>query len=186
MTLYYITWFVVALVLVIFEMHLMSFYLMALALGAAAGGIAAYFEVPLQEQCMIAGIATIVAACGAFFLRRKFKSKLDQYHNELDRGQRVVVKEDKIREDGTALVSYRGSEWVAYKKNAVLNAGIYFIERVDGTQLVLGDQLPTTSNDTKPQPAPEQEASAQEAPEASEDKGTDSTKQSLEEGSRKF
>lgn len=149
MTLYYITWFILALILVIFEMHLMSFYLMALALGAAAGGIAAYFEFPLQEQCMIAAIATIVAACGAFYLRRKFKSHLDKSHNDLDHGQRVVVKEDNIREDGTALVSYRGSEWIAYKPNAVLKAGIYFIERINGTQLVLGDQLPQNEPQAK-------------------------------------
>lgn len=160
MTLYYIAWFIAALVLVIVEMNLMSFYLMALALGAAAGGIAAYLELPIQEQCMAAGIVTILAACGSFYLRRKLKHHMDKNNNELDRGQRVVVKADNLREDGTALVNYRGTEWVAYKEKAVLIPGIYFIARVDGTKLVLGDQLEQPENST----APSSESDAQSQP----------------------
>ena len=154
MTLYYIAWFIAALVLVIVEMNLMSFYLMALALGAAAGGIADYLELPIQEQCMAAGIVTILAACGSFYLRRKLKHHMDKNNNELDRGQRVVVKADNIREDGTALVNYRGAEWVAYKEKAVLTPGIYFIARVDGTKLALGDQLEQPENSTAQTDAP--------------------------------
>lgn len=164
MTLYYIAWFIAALVLVIVEMNLMSFYLMALALGAAAGGIAAYLEMPLQEQCIAAGIVTMLAACGSFYLRRKLKHHMDKNNNELDRGQRVVVKANNIREDGTALVNYRGTEWVAYKEKAVLTPGIYFIARVDGTKLVLGDQLEQPENSTAqadtPAPATEPNDSA--------------------------
>ena len=164
MTLYYIAWFIAALVLVIVEMNLMSFYLMALALGAAAGGIAAYLEMPLQEQCIAAGIVTMLAACGSFYLRRKLKHHMDKNNNELDRGQRVVVKANNIREDGTALVNYRGTEWVAYKEKAVLTPGIYFIARVDGTKLVLGDQLEQPENSTAqadtPAPATEPNESA--------------------------
>ena len=164
MTLYYIAWFIAALVLVIVEMNLMSFDLMALALGAAAGGIAAYLKMPLQEQCIAAGIVTMLAACGSFYLRRKLKHHMDKNNNELDRGQRVVVKADNIREDGTALVNYRGTKWVAYKEKAILTPGIYFIARVDGTKLALGDQLEQPENSTAqadtPAPATEPNDSA--------------------------
>ena len=143
----YIAWFIAALLIIIVEMNVMTFYLMAVALGAIAGGLGAYFELTLSNQFMLAGVVTIVAACFSFWLRRKFKSHMDKQNNELDRGQRVVVKADKIREDGTADVTYRGTDWRAYKENAVLTPGIYFIVRVDGTQLVLGDKIPTPDHD---------------------------------------
>ncbi len=146
MTMLYIAWFIAALLIIIVEMNVMTFYLMAVALGAIAGGLGAYFELTLSNQFMLAGVVTIVAACFSFWLRRKFKSHMDKQNNELDRGQRVVVKADKIREDGTADVTYRGTDWRAYKENAVLTPGIYFIVRVDGTQLVLGDKIPTPEN----------------------------------------
>ena len=44
-------------------------------------------------------------------------------------------------------MTYRGTDWRAYKENAVLTPGIYFIVRVDGTQLVLGDKIPTPDHD---------------------------------------
>ncbi len=147
MTMLYIAWFIAALLIIIVEMNVMTFYLMAVALGAIAGGLGAYFELTLSNQFMLAGVVTIVAACFSFWLRRKFKSHMDKQNNELDRGQRVVVKADKIREDGTADVTYRGTDWRAYKENAVLTPGIYFIVRVDGTQLVLGDKIPTPDHD---------------------------------------
>ena len=147
MTMLYIAWFIAALLIIIVEMNVMTFYLMAVALGAIAGGLGAYFEISIPNQFMLAGVVTIVAACFSFWLRRKFKSHMDKQNNELDRGQRVVVKADKIREDGTADVTYRGTDWRAYKENAVLTPGIYFIVRVDGTQLVLGDQIPTPDHD---------------------------------------
>lgn len=148
----YIIWFIVALIIVIIEMNLMSFYLMAVALGAAAGGITAYMSYDITIQGIVAGIVTIIASCGSFYLRHKLKTHQDKMNNELDRGQRVVVKADRLREDGSALVSYRGADWIAYKEDSALTAGIYFIARIDGTRLILGDKLPaaatTTTEDT--------------------------------------
>lgn len=141
----YIIWLVIALIIVIVEMNLMSFYLMAVALGAAAGGITAYMSYDLPTQGIVAGIVTIISSCGSFYLRRKLKNHQDKMNNDLDRGQRVVIKDDRLNEDGTATVSYRGADWVAYKENAPLTAGIYFIARIDGTRLVLGDQIPTAA-----------------------------------------
>lgn len=146
MDIYYIAWFIVALVLVIVEMGLMSFYLMAVAVGAVAGGICAYIEGSITQQFIVSGIVTIIASFGAIYLRRKLKSAMDKNHNELDKGQRVVVQQDKIKKDGTATVNYRGTEWVAYKENELLTPGIYFIVRLDGPQLVLGDKIPNSEN----------------------------------------
>ncbi len=150
MTLYYIAWFVLALIVVIAEMNLMSFYLLAVAIGATAGGISAYCEHSFQQQIMYAAIATLVASIGCYFLRKRFKQMSDKHSNQLDVGQRVVVKADNIKEDGTAQVSYRGAQWDAYKPQAVLTPGIYFITKIDGAKLVLGDQITSESTQETP------------------------------------
>lgn len=141
MTLYYIAWFILALIVVIAEMNLMSFYLLAVAAGAIAGGISAYLDNSFQEQIIWAALATLVASCFCYYLRKRFKQMSDRHSNQLDVGQRVVVKADNIKEDGTAQVFYRGAQWDAYLPSAVLTPGIYFITKIDGAKLVLGEKL---------------------------------------------
>ena len=85
MTLYYIAWFILALIVVIAEMNLMSFYLLAVAADAIAGGISAYCEQSFQQQIMVAALATIVASIGCFCLRKRFKQMTDKHSNQLDR-----------------------------------------------------------------------------------------------------
>lgn len=190
----YIIWFIVALILVIVEMNFMSFYLMAVALGAAAGGITAYMSYDLTTQGIVAGIVTIFASCGSFYLRHKLKTHQDKMNNELDRGQRVVVKADRIREDGTAMVTYRGADWIAYQEGSALSAGIYFIARIDGTRLVLGEQIPAaeaangtattaTTESSAAQASTNAAASATDTAPASETNASESTN---EKGSHKF
>ena len=141
MTMYYIGWFVVALVLLIFEINAMSFYLVALALGAIAGGISAYMEQTFTQQAVVAGIVTMIAAILSFYLRKKLKSPKDKSNNVLDIGQRVTVQPDNINADGTAKVLYRGAEWQAFASEGSLSAGIFLIENVNGTQLILGTKV---------------------------------------------
>lgn len=141
MTMYYIGWFVVALVLLIFEINAMSFYLVSLALGAIAGGISAYMEQTFTQQAVVAGIVTMIAAILSFYLRKKLKSPKDKSNNVLDIGQRVTVQPDNINADGTAKVLYRGAEWQAFASKGSLSAGIFLIENVNGTQLILGTKV---------------------------------------------
>lgn len=169
MTLYYIAWFILALIVVIAEMNLMSFYLLAVAAGAIAGGISAYLENSFQEQIIWAALATLVASCFCYYLRKRFKQMSDRHSNQLDVGQRVVVKADNIKEDGTAQVTYRGAQWDAYLPSAVLTPGIYFITKIDGAKLVLGEKLAESSTAepgaTKPTAC---EATPPTAPEAAQ------------------
>lgn len=141
MTMYYIGWFVVALVLLIIEINAMSFYLVSLALGAIAGGISAYMEQTFTQQAVVAGIVTMIAAILSFYLRKKLKSPKDKSNNVLDIGQRVTVQPDNINADGTAKVLYRGAEWQAFASEGSLSAGIFLIENVNGTQLILGTKV---------------------------------------------
>lgn len=141
MTIYYIGWFVVALVLLIVEINAMSFYLVALALGAIAGGISAYMEQTFTQQAVVAGIVTMIAAILSFYLRKKLKSPKDKSNNVLDIGQRVTVQPDNINADGSAKVLYRGAEWQAFASEGSLSSGIFLIESVNGTQLILGTKV---------------------------------------------
>lgn len=141
MSLYYIGWFVIALVLLIIEINLMSFYLVALALGAIAGGISAYMDCTFTNQAVIAGLVTMVTAILSFYLRKKLKSPKDKSNNVLDIGQRVTVQPDNINADGSAKVLYRGAEWQAFAKEGALSAGIFLIENVNGTQLILSTKV---------------------------------------------
>lgn len=141
MTIYYIGWFVVALVLLIVEINAMSFYLVALALGAIAGGISAYMEQTFTQQAVVAGIVTMIAAILSFYLRKKLKSPKDKSNNVLDIGQRVTVQPDNINADGSAKVLYRGTEWQAFASEGSLSSGIFLIESVNGTQLILGTKV---------------------------------------------
>lgn len=106
---------------------------------------------------MFAAIATLVASIGCYYLRKRFKQMSDKHSNQLDVGQRVVVKADNIKEDGTAQVSYRGAQWDAYKPQAVLTPGIYFITKIDGAKLVLGDQItPESAQEAQDTSTPDQ------------------------------
>lgn len=146
MTIYYISWFILALVILILEINLMSFYLMAVALGMIGGGIAAFMGYDFDYQLIIASVITIIAACFSFYLRKKLKLHSDRSNNTLDIGQRVTVTKEQIRTDGTALVNYRGAEWIAYVPEQILTPGIYHIEKLDGTKLVLGNKIPDSEN----------------------------------------
>lgn len=137
----YIAWFVTALILIIIEINIMSFYLMALALGALAGGIAAWMDGTFTAQAMTAGIVTIIAASLSFVLRKKLRTARDKSNNVLDIGQRVTVQPASIREDGSARVTYRGAQWEAFASEGPVSAGIWIISAVNGTQLILGQKV---------------------------------------------
>lgn len=53
----------------------------------------------------------------------------------LDRDNLVEVKE--IDSDGSARVSYRGTYWKAFAKDGTLETGMYRIDHVEGTRLII-------------------------------------------------
>lgn len=136
-----IVWFGLALVVTFVEISLVTFYLLAVAAGLAGGGVAAYLDCPVSTQLTVAGIVTIIMACLSFVLRKKLKRPIDAKANSLDKGERVAVEAAKINNDGSAKVIYRGAEWLAYSTKGSLTAGIYLIEKIDGTRLVLEDKV---------------------------------------------
>lgn len=133
----YLVWLILALVLLGMEMMIGSIYLLALVAGCAIACIFAFIGTSFTVQCFIAAVVAIAGVITAFIFRRNIRKKLtpNQECDNLDKGQIITV--EKIDSDGGATVSYRGSKWKAYLKEGHLEKGIYHIEKVEGTRLIL-------------------------------------------------
>lgn len=165
----YMIWFIVAMVAVFVEMTLMSFYLMAVALGAIAGGIAAYYGGSINSQIIYAAIVTIIASGLSFYLRKRLKQPSDKKLANLDEDQRVIVYEDEVKTDGTARVKYRGTYWKVYIEGGSVTAGIYSILQIDGTRLKLKERIGDVPQEEEKETTTEGETIYRSTPEANWD-----------------
>lgn len=132
-------WFGLAFVALIGEIASGTFYLLLVALGLAAGGIAAWFAVDFQWQLVV---CAAIALVGLFVLRRTGvlkKREVDATRNadvHLDIGQ--VVDVESWPENGVARVWYRGAHWQAELAAGQTRApGAHMISEMRGTRLVL-------------------------------------------------
>ena len=109
----YWSWWFVAVVLVIIEMFSGTFYLIAVALGLAVAGAAAYIGVAWGVQVVVAAVLCSVSVAGIY----RWKSTLTRTHQEEkvnfanDIGQTVFVA--SWTDERHARVKYRGAEWDA-------------------------------------------------------------------------
>jgi membrane protein implicated in regulation of membrane protease activity len=121
-----------------------TFYLLMLALGLAAGAIAAHAGLGTGWQCVVA--ATVGAgAILVWHLKQNRQQAADMSitanHNvHLDIGARVEVTAWSAT--GTTRVVYRGAQWDAQlddeqRSSAVPPAGAHRIVKVEGNTLVL-------------------------------------------------
>lgn len=136
-------WFAVACVLVILEMATGTFYLLMIAIGVAAGGMAALLDMPGTTQSVI---AAAVAAVATYALRR---SKLGRPEHidaardpdvNLDIGQALEVGEWHMLSDTAAVarVMYRGALWDAeLASGGTAVPGLFMIQEVQGNRLIL-------------------------------------------------
>lgn len=136
----WITWSVIALVAVVLELFTGTFYLLMLAVGLAAGALAALAGLSTVVQALI---AAVVAAVATELLRRKrgTATRVDASVNpdvNLDIGQQVNVD----TWNGThARVLYRGAQWDAeLAPGAEARSGPYRIAQVLGSRLILSNQ----------------------------------------------
>lgn len=132
-------WWVVAGLLVAIELASGTFYLLMLALGAAAGAIAAHLgarlEVQLVAAALVGGGATAIWHFKRFRAPRSAPAEANPDVN-LDIGQSVRV--DAWAADGTAQVSYRGASWaVSYRGAGTPAPGEHTIVAVQGNRLLV-------------------------------------------------
>jgi membrane protein implicated in regulation of membrane protease activity len=132
-------WWVAAGLLVALELTSGTFYLLMLAIGAAAGALAAHLALPFPGQLLSA--AAVGGAAVALWHRRRAArpSQMAATANpdvNLDVGGRVLVA--AWGADRMARVSYRGAAWSARYAGAGEPApGEHVIVAIEGPQLVL-------------------------------------------------
>ena len=104
----YWTWWILAGLLVGAELLTGTFYLLAVGFAFAVGGIAAILGVALPLQLVVAGIVAV----GATMVAHKWRGKrVPPPTPSFDLGQSVRVVD--WNDDGSARVSYRGTQWNA-------------------------------------------------------------------------
>ncbi|AMP10820.1 nfeD-like C-terminal, partner-binding family protein [Collimonas arenae] len=146
----WVMWMLAAGVLVVLELFSTTFYLLMVAIGLAAGGIAALAGLDIEWQLLIAAIVAVIAT---YILRRsrfgrrvRVRAERDPNVN-LDIGQSLMV--DQWQHEGgtagvadlyTARVKYRGAMWdVELVPSAVAQSGLYVIHEVRGSRLIVGN-----------------------------------------------
>ena len=132
-------WWTAAGVLIAAELASGTFYLLMLALGCAAGALAAHAGLGFNAQ-VITGALVGISATAAWHLRRARQPRSAPAESNrdvnLDIGQTVVVRAWSA--DGSTHVSYRGANWsAAFQGEGVPAPGPHAIVAMRGSQLML-------------------------------------------------
>lgn len=133
-------WWIAAGLLVAAEMTTGSFYLLMLALGAAAGAIAAHLGLGGTAEVAIAALTGGLATAGWYFYRRNRGGEAPDVQADrnvnLDVGETVQVA--AWDEQGRTQVQYRGANWSArYIGSPPAQPGPHRIAKLHGNQLEL-------------------------------------------------
>jgi membrane protein implicated in regulation of membrane protease activity len=131
-------WWACALVLGIVEIMTGSLYLLAVALGAAAAGVAAFFGLGGAAQLTVCAVVTVVGM--AIVNKRRSLAPKEPNNQEnpnllLDVGAKVQVPQ--WGSDGHARITYRGTEWDAVSTASPPVAGWHRIKAINANQLEL-------------------------------------------------
>lgn len=130
-------WWIAAALLIGAELLTGTFYLLAVGLAVAIGGLVAWLGYPPTVQFTVAGVAGVVLTAAAHQWRTKRAPATVQ--PSLDVGQSVLVL--GWNADGTARVSYRGSQWTAALATPTTpRAETMYIVATRGSVLVVADR----------------------------------------------
>lgn len=131
-------WFVAAGVTVILELFSGTFYLLMIAIGLAAAGLAAFGGAGPAAQTLVAAVVGVAAT--AVLRRSKFgrptrtDAARDPNVNQ-DIGQTVHVPQ---WQDGAARVMYRGALWdVELAPGVQASPGAFIIREIRGSRLIV-------------------------------------------------
>jgi membrane protein implicated in regulation of membrane protease activity len=137
-------WWIAAGIAVAAELATGTFYLLMIALGLAAGAIAAHLGATQPTQLLAA--AVVGGGATALWHWRRVSTAgpalptAEDRDVNLDIGERVNVP--AWASDGTARVSYRGSTWAArLQPGAPAVPGEHVVAAVEGNWLVLAPRL---------------------------------------------
>lgn len=131
-------WWVLAGLAVACELFVGMFYLLMLAVGLAAGALAAHLGLDFVGQLLAAAVIGSGTVTLCYLVRRKLALTRQQANRNvnLDIGERVQV--ESWNADGTASVRYRGAQWTAVPAPGTLQAlGTHRVQDLDGNTLVI-------------------------------------------------
>lgn len=133
----YWVWWVLAAVLIGVELMIGTFYLLAVGFAFIAGGVVAWLGAALPVQLVVGGVLSVVGVILAHQWR--LRRALPPPQPSLDLGQAVRVQ--TWREDGSARVDYRGTQWDAEMADANgVRAETMFIVGTRGSTLLISGQ----------------------------------------------
>jgi membrane protein implicated in regulation of membrane protease activity len=132
-------WWLLAGAAVAIELVTGTFYLLMLAIGLAAGAIAAHAGAGLSVQLVVAAVVGGGAVAAWHLLRGKAPEDVPASANRdvnLDIGE--VVNVEMWAPDGTAQVRYRGAAWtVAQAPGTSRSVGPHRVKEVVGNRLIV-------------------------------------------------
>lgn len=134
-------WWIAAAVLVIAELLTGTVYLLTLALGLAAGALAAHAGMSMTVQIVAAAIVgTVSTLIWHFSTARKNRMASVSVDSNADVHQDIgaQVMVEAWNADGTAQVKYRGAQWsVILASGAAQRLGAHRVKEVTGIRLVV-------------------------------------------------
>ena len=132
-------WWIAAAVLIGAELVTGTFYLLAIGVAVALGGVAAWLGASLQVQFGVAGVLGVALTIAAH--RWRLARASPPLQPSLDVGQAVHVR--TWNADGTARVAYRGSTWDAeLAAPEVPRTETLYVVATRGSVLILSDRRP--------------------------------------------
>ena len=135
----YWIWWIAAALLVGLELATGTFYLLAVGVAFALGGVAAWLGASPPMQMMIGGTLAVIAVIVAHQWRKRRATPAPML--PLEQGH--AVKVERWNADGTARVVYRGTQWDAeVAKPDTAHADTMYIVATHGSTLVLSDRRP--------------------------------------------
>jgi membrane protein implicated in regulation of membrane protease activity len=134
----WIHWFIAAGIVVILELFTGTFYLLMIAIGIAAGGLAALAGAAMAMQTLTAAVVGVLAT---LLLRRSRYGRPQRRDPAFDSGVNIDIGQTvnvPQWQDGTARVMYRGALWdVELAPGAIAAPGPYTIREVRGSRLIV-------------------------------------------------
>ncbi|HEX2545732.1 MAG TPA: NfeD family protein [Ramlibacter sp.] len=130
-------WWLLAGAAVAIELITGTFYLLMLAIGMAAGAVAAHLGASLTTQLVVAAVVGGGAVGGWHVVRRRRGGDAPGSTNmDFDAGEPVQVVQWTT--ENTTTVRYRGTTWTAVPVGGVPQGpGLHRVREVDGSRLVV-------------------------------------------------
>ena len=132
-------WWVITGIAIAAELLTGGIYLLLIALGLAAGAVAAHLGLTPAVQIMVAASVGVAGVLLCRRIRARRQPELPATANpdlNLDIGEMLHVPE--WQSDGTARIPYRGSQWtVVLRAGSLPSAGLHRIIEVHGNRLIV-------------------------------------------------